>query len=634
MRELIINKILEKVRTGELTDAEARAQYAELLVSITPEKRDAVSTNSCMDDSRCKDDAHLTSYEDRMTYDRRTIEVIKTVKNPTFRLFVFLPFGFGNEAVSWTWKDAFADNTEVWLIGACDISDWRQLVSYYVEKMVPLCDVSFAVFGHSSGGIIAYEVLVELEQKHELSPDCFIPSSVSPPRIFKRMKILSPFNEITDEMDMVECRTLLENNHIILPLNSGVKTLSDDAIRCDIELIKTYSDRCSEISLSCPILALQANNDILVKDSVTLSLWKDYTNDYFLFQEIEGTHLYFMNPPESFFQLITSASQNREWPTKDLFEDKIYRLTSFHTGTEDVYIFPYGTQPKGYLIYQADGKMATHLWDSSRNIAESNAEPDYFEKDSAAKMMLTYLSYSGDYKADQGAIDHSVCVSTNPNFINEDLIRYYRFSKQNLTLVTAPLTLKNNKQSQTNTFSKLVWEEIEEESKYAGHPLIGSWSLYTYKDNKEHVFGRHPKGVLLLTKGGYFSVNIVGENIVGGNSNLLQYDNLILASDDEINNIIRHSRSYCGRFEITDNKHIVYIIEENILGARQKNIRLRFELSEQQLELRWTRDTLQSEKKHGIIEQWIKNGKTKRRTPEQSNKPRSGITRRNYPPVN
>lgn len=133
------------------------------------------------------------------------------------------------------------------------------------------------------------------------------------------------------------------------------------------------------------------------------------------------------------------------------------------------------------------------------------------------------------------------------------------------------------------------------------------------------MFGRHAKGVLILTKGGYFSVNIVGENIVGGNSNLLQYDNLILASDDEINNIIRHSRSYCGRFEITDNNHIAYLIEEDILGARQKNITLRFKLSEQQLELRWTRDTLQSGKKHGIIGQWIKkgkNGKIKRCTQE------------------
>jgi len=343
-------------------------------------------------------------------------------------------------------------------------------------------------------------------------------------------------------------------------------------------------------------LALQPNNDVLVKDPVALSLWKDYTTGYFFFQEVEGTHLYFMNPPQSVFRAIRLFLQKEECFNQGSFEPKTYRLVSFETGTEEVNVYPYGVNPKGYLIYQPDGKMAAHLWNSSRRTNASESETDSISKDHVVEMMLTYLSYSGDYQARQGVIEHSVDASTDPNLVNDNLIRYYHVHDHTITLVTAPLTTKNLKQSKSGTYSKLVWEEVKEEAKYAGHPLIGSWILSSYEDNDGYGLGECPKGTLLLTKEGF--VSLVG---VRQNRSRPRYDNLVLASDEEIYDAMQSSRSYCGRFEIIDDKHVSVFLEGGVSYTVPKTIKMQFELSEQRLELRLTWEEPKTKKTHRMV---------------------------------
>lgn len=588
-----IKRLLEKVQLGELSEVEAEKQYLRL-VNTDAGKGSATVI------SRTDEIKEHVSFQGQLVYDHRKIECLNKIENPEYRLFIFLPFGFGNETLSWSWKNAFSKqgNLEVWLMGTSDIPDWRQLIDYLLEHMEPLCHVPFVVYGHSMGGIVAYETLVGLERRHLLSPIVFMPSSVSPPGIFERLKVLPPVYEIDNKMDMRDCRDILEKSQIILPLKSGVKPMTDEAVRCDLDLIKTYSHQHDKSALSCPLLALQANNDVLVKDPVSISLWKNYTKGYFRFQEVEGTHLYFMNPPQSFFRTIKSFLKAEGYIKQVPFQAKTYRLISFETGTDEVHVYPYGINPKGYLIYRQDGRMAAHLWSSLRHSNTNHTTMDGSGKDHAAEKILTYLSYTGDYRENQGVIEHSVHASTDPNFDKDCLIRYYHINGKNITLMTAPLTTKNFRQSKSSVYSKLVWEQVSDEAKYAGHWIIGSWLLSSYEEDDCHVLGEYPAGQLILTEEGYFS--IVGAR---QNRNRPLYDNLILASNEEIYDAIHSSRSYCGRFEIIDENNITFYIDDGLFDTEPKNIKMRLESSRQQLEFQWARDDTDKLKIHCMLRQ-------------------------------
>ncbi|MCP5245665.1 MAG: lipocalin-like domain-containing protein [Burkholderiales bacterium] len=590
-----IQNLLEKVHFGELSEAEARAQYLNLIETVVNgEKQDNQVLASNIIRPVFPAENHANS-----AYATRKIECINHIENPELRLFIFLPFGFGNEALTWSWKNAFSDqnNIEIWLMGASDFSDWQELTDYMVENIKLHCDKPFIVYGHSMGSIVAYETVVKLEQSCQLSPIVFIPSSVSPPEIFERYKILPPVYEIDRSMEMRECREILEKSQIILPLKSGIKPLPDEAIWCDLELIKSYNFQHDQFQLSCPILAIQANNDILIKDAVSLSLWKKYTKESFSLVEIEGSHLYFMNPPQSFFKTVKSFCKKENDKKNNLFTAATYQLVSFEAGTEEVHIYPFGTNPKGYLIYQHDGKMAAHLWQGSRNNLAINVLNEGTKKITPAEKILTYLSYTGAYQEDIGVIEHAVSASTDPNFDNDSLTRYFQIEDNTITLTTAPLTTQNARQSKSNGYSKLIWKQVNNQAKYADHWCVGSWPITVFEEDGNRILGDHPDGLLILTAEGIFSLVAVLRD-----RNRPYYDNLVLATNEELNDAIHTTRSCCGHFEVIDHNHFVFYIEQGMLETNIKKINIQLVFSQRQLKFEGQFDRIDKSKIHCVME--------------------------------
>ncbi len=589
-----VRQLLEKVQLGEISEKEAERQYLSLTRS-DGDKQTAQETNR-----NAEVNAQAT-YQGTRVYDDRKIECLNRMDNPESRLFIFLPFGFGNETLSWSWKKAFSEHgrIEVWLMGASDIADWQQLIDYLTDHMEPLCHLPFMVYGHSMGGIVAYETLVVLQQRYQLSPMVFMPSSVSPPGIFERLKVLPPVYEIDDWMPMPDCRDLLEKSQIILPLKSGVKPMSDVGIRCDLALIKTYRHPHENQVLKCPVIALQANNDVLVKDPVSISLWKNYTQGFFGFQELEGTHLYFMNPPQSLFRTIKSFLNQEEInKPADSFRAKTYRLVSFETGTDEVHIYPFGINPKGYLIYQQDGGMAAHIWSLQRNSHGFSAFGMDSDPAQITEQLLTYLSYTGDFQEGKGVIYHHVQASTDPNFDKDCLIRYYSINGNYITLMTAPLTTKNSRQSKSSSYSKLVWEEVSDEKQYPDHWSTGSWQITAYEEDDKSVLGEYPTGRVLLTQEGYVSIVAARQN-----RNRPFFDNLILARREEIVDAVESCRSFCGQIDKWDDNNFSFTIEEGLFDTRIKSIRMNLASSQYKLELLGLRSNKDSFRFHCMLRQ-------------------------------
>ncbi len=534
MDELLI-ALLEKVRDGELSESEAESRYKCFVLNGTREDGGHV-------DDKAPGDVG--------TYAYRRIENIQPSKHATCRLFIFLPFGFGNETASFSWQRGLEDNAglDVWFIGASNHNSWPALIDYLVKKVILLCDIPFICYGHSMGAIVAYEVLAVLQNRHGVSPRVFIPSSVPPPKSFSRLKYVAPFYNLDEKTSKEKARDVLEKSQIILSKTSGILPVTDTELQCDIALVKSYrieetdSKDKNNIQLACPIYALQANNDVLVKDAATIETWREYTSSNFNFREIEGTHLYFLNPPASVFSLLLSYVEDNNIQQRGSFKEdatffpKAYKLCNFEAGTEEVSTFPYGIEPQGYLIYQPDGYMAAHIWNPARDHGVA-----LHSMTSESERFFGYLSYTGRYSINQGVISHDVNASTDPNFEGDCVARYWQPVESGIVLNTAPLTKSHGIQSKSSAYCTLRWKAITRPCGVE-NDISGTWCITTSRKGGEKK--QDAKGHMMFTDNELFSLVVSRRDRAR-----FQYDNNLLASDDEIHDALDNVVSVCGRYK-------------------------------------------------------------------------------------
>ena len=117
---------------------------------------------------------------------------------------------------------------------------------------------------------------------------------------------------------------------------------------------------------------------------------------------------------------------------------------------------PYGSEPEGLLIYDAQGSMSAQLAQKGRTpfaIADRMAgTPDEIKA-----AFQTYQAYYGRYKIDERehVVTHTVIQSLLPNWIGTEQRRYYRFKEGKLVLRTPPLLIGGKRIT-----GELVWEKI------------------------------------------------------------------------------------------------------------------------------------------------------------------------------
>ncbi|MFT7560092.1 MAG: surfactin synthase thioesterase subunit [Flavobacteriales bacterium] len=538
--------ILAKVQCGELSKNEAEQWYQQSCNATL----DSVDVHSKSVQEYSLDDKHILFGVDRFC------ECIKPSPAASVRLLLFLPFGFGNESLRWSWTQAFKDKeaVEVWIVGTDKVSSWENLIPYLSDCLVNIVGQQpFCVYGHSMGGIVGYETLRYVEQNYGLSAALFIPSSICVPEVFQRLKNVSPFADINSRESLSDARFLLEQSQVLISKSSGISSLSDEGLVNDIELMQSYQyDYTDECRLNCDVLAIQSNNDVLIPDGNSLARWQEYSSKGYQYTEVEGSHLVFMNPPNSFFKALMSIVNECSLAELSLntASDAVvtlgsYRLKTFESGTADVKTYPFSLQPKGYLLYLSDGTMAAHIWNPSRETL-NRFEGDQTSDAPQFTRVLNYLSYTGRYRELNGVIQHDIELSTDPNFVGETLTRYLdlnptTFCQRGLTLHTAPYSQKQGRQSQSHAYHKLDWVEcdkVESESPLQ-EKLEGSWVLASLDESS--LVNENLR--ILFSSDGFFSIQVSSVDL-----SRPRFDQLLLASDEELKQVLRETSSYCGYY--------------------------------------------------------------------------------------
>jgi len=163
------------------------------------------------------------------------------------------------------------------------ISDVADLA---VEALDPYLDVSFALFGHSLGALIAYEVVQRLRVTRG-QPQRLIVSAHRAPQI--------PLpHDPTWHLPDADLKRRLEE------LNGTRREVFQDeellqlvlpTIRADLQLDETYTHRSDYEPLDCPITVFGGTKDAETSES-HLKAWREVTRSGFEVRMFDGDHFF------------------------------------------------------------------------------------------------------------------------------------------------------------------------------------------------------------------------------------------------------------------------------------------------------------------------------------------------------
>jgi medium-chain acyl-[acyl-carrier-protein] hydrolase len=161
----------------------------------------------------------------------------------------------------------------------------------------PYFDLPFALFGHSLGAIVAFELTRQLRQKHGLSPICFFASGRVAPQMPNRKL---PMHSLSDADFIGRLRDFNGTPECILQDTQLMGSLLP-LLRADFAVNEMYIYTPGE-PLNCPIAAFRGSKDkITTYDEVVA--WREQTKALFTLRTIPGGH-FFIHSAEFFLQIL------------------------------------------------------------------------------------------------------------------------------------------------------------------------------------------------------------------------------------------------------------------------------------------------------------------------------------------
>jgi medium-chain acyl-[acyl-carrier-protein] hydrolase len=149
------------------------------------------------------------------------------------------------------------------------------LVEKIENAIQPLLDKPFICFGHSMGGMIAFELIRHLRQRKLPQPDILFVSACGAPQL------PDPYPPIHALPDAEFIKSLQELNGIPdeVANHSELMDLLLPTLRADFEAIESYQYTSNEHPLECPIIALGGYDDPRVNRE-RLEGWASHTNNF------------------------------------------------------------------------------------------------------------------------------------------------------------------------------------------------------------------------------------------------------------------------------------------------------------------------------------------------------------------
>jgi len=224
------------------------------------------------------------------------------------RLFCF-PYAGGGASTFHTWSRHLPEQVEVAAVQLPGREDRFREQPFHclaplVRTLAPVvaerCDIPFACFGHSMGGLIAFELTRHLRQTGAPIPDCLFLSGRRAP---DQPDPLPPIPDLPDDQFVRELRQRYGGFPDAIASDPQLRSLFLPMIRADLELVNSYVYR-PEPPLDCPIAVYGGLSDPIARNC--LEAWQAQTTAAFRLQMLPGGH-FFINSDTA--ALLRSVSE-------------------------------------------------------------------------------------------------------------------------------------------------------------------------------------------------------------------------------------------------------------------------------------------------------------------------------------
>lgn len=217
----------------------------------------------------------------------------RSATSPRIRL-VCLPHAGGTASFFHAWAGAFGGDVEVLVarypgrqerIAEPCIDRMEPLAEAITQALLPFRNAGLALFGHSMGASLAYEVAVRLEHTHGIRPDgLFVSARQAPHRVGVR-----PGHPHGDEALIEEVRRLGGVDVDVLN-DPDLRELVLPAIRADFHIVETYAPR-PPVAVNCPVVGYVGRDDPDV-GADDMSAWANIAAREFDLRVFPGDHFY------------------------------------------------------------------------------------------------------------------------------------------------------------------------------------------------------------------------------------------------------------------------------------------------------------------------------------------------------
>lgn len=231
-----------------------------------------------------------------------------------FRLFCF-PYAGGGATAYRTWGKEFPPEIEVCVVqypgreGRLRETPFTRMPAL-IEALLPhirrAAGQPFAFFGHSLGGLVAYELTRALCDGGYPMPAHLFVSARRAPHLPERN---SPIHQLPHDAFIDELLTRYGGIPPVILQNKDLLQLYMPVLRADIELFETYVHAAST-PLACPISAFGGREDRQALHD-EIAAWQQMTSSAFRLRMLEGGHFFIQ---QRLSELVQAILDDLQWP--------------------------------------------------------------------------------------------------------------------------------------------------------------------------------------------------------------------------------------------------------------------------------------------------------------------------------
>ena len=228
-------------------------------------------------------------------------------RNPRARLRMFcFPYAGGGASAYRGWAGALPADVEVCPVQLpgresrlreAPFTRLEPLVTATADALVPHFDLPFVFFGHSMGGLIAFELTRELRRRGAPEPLHLFASGRRAPQVPDRDE---PIHDLPEEQFVERLRELNGTPEEVLQ-HAELMRLLTPLLRADFSVNETYEFRPGE-PLEAGISAFGGLGDAEVTKE-DLEAWREHTRGRFRLRMMPGDHFFLHSARE----LVTDA---------------------------------------------------------------------------------------------------------------------------------------------------------------------------------------------------------------------------------------------------------------------------------------------------------------------------------------